>query len=109
MSDPTIDTSKIPSEIKTPEQYIEVCETFALPLMYKQAVKIMEAVEELHEAVSNNPDIAQEKLDLFANKIKGYAAFANDNSPIYPLLESIAKLEEQFEEQGFFDEEGAED
>lgn len=104
-----IDTSDLPTTIETPEDYIKVCEGFALPLMYQQAVKIMKAIEEFHEEAERDENISQERIDLYANRIKGYASFADDDSPMYPLLKKIADLETQFEEQGLFDEEGAND
>ena len=99
------DFSKLPTEIKTVDQYIQVCEQFALPLMYKQAKKIVDAIEELHEELKQNKSIPQERIDLYANRIKGYCSFAADDSPMYPLFKQISDLEEQFEEQGLYDQE----
>lgn len=95
----------LPTKIETPEEYIQVCEQFALPMMFKQAKKIVDAIEEMHNEIKNNESIDQERIDLYANRIKGYASFASDDSPIFPLFQQIAKLEEQFDEQGLFDDE----
>jgi hypothetical protein len=72
-------------------------------LFYEQSKKIVKVIKELHETINNNA-MEQEKIDLYVNKIKELAAFANENSPMNPYFQAVAALEAKFEEQGLFEE-----
>lgn len=95
---------ELPSQIETPEDYINVCENFILPLFYKQSKKIVGVIKELHQAIKQD-DIQQEQIDLYVNQIKELAAFASENSPMNPYFQAVAELEAKFEEQGLFEKE----
>jgi hypothetical protein len=94
----------LPTTIETPEDYVNVCENFILPLFYEQSKKIVGVIKDLHKTI-NDKDTEQEKIDLYINKIKELAAFANENSPMNPYFQLVADLEAKFEEQGLFKEE----
>jgi len=95
---------ELPTTIETPEDYVNVCENFILPLFYEKSKQIVEVIKEIHALISEQP-MEQEKIDLYINKIKELASFANENSPMNPYFQAVAKLEAKFEEQGLFEEE----
>ena len=94
--------NELPTSIETADDYINACENFILPLFMKQAKKIVAIIQEIHEAVSANRNLEQEKIDLYINQIKELSAFANPESPMNPYFQSVAALEAKLEAQGLF-------
>jgi hypothetical protein len=94
----------LPTKIETPDDYIDACQNFVLPLFFKQSQKIVEVLKELHETIAKS-ELNQEKIDFYINKIKELSAFANKESPMNPYFHLVANLEERLEEEGLFNEE----